>query len=249
MALFSAYFDESGTHQDSPVMVILGLIATNEQWKHLKREWDELLIQFELLPPFHMKEYAHSTGQFKAWKGAPIRDRFLSRIVGIILRRVQYSVAVSLSMPDYNKVIAPNPKASLFFGSPYAMCIYQTLFLLDLWWKKLPHERDKIPCIFDSGHPKSSEVSRIVRKYSSHPNMEKKALESVSFVPDDDHPPLQAADLVAWELCKATREGRVRRRSFERLREVPHEWIHMGTEALGFIGSHPDFAMPTIKVI
>jgi hypothetical protein len=232
LAMYSAYFDESGTHQQSKVMVICGMVSTVEQWSHFTREWNDLLVEFEIVPPFHMKLYTPSVGQFSKWKGVEtVRKEFLSRAVGIILRRVQYSVSVSLSLPDYDRVIAPDPKASRFFGSAYAMSIYQSLYLLDLWWGKYPGT-PKIPCIFDRGHSNSSEVLRIVNKYSGDPRMEKKALSSVSFVSDDDHSPLQAADLVVWEIRKATVEGKVRRRSFERLLDIPHEWIHAGPEAL-----------------
>jgi hypothetical protein len=43
MAMYSAYFDESGHPDDSAYVVVAGAIADVDQWVHFEREWKEAL--------------------------------------------------------------------------------------------------------------------------------------------------------------------------------------------------------------
>ena len=59
--LVETYFDESGTHEGSPVMCVAGYILTKRNAIELAREWNEVLNWAELphpLPYFHMSECA-----------------------------------------------------------------------------------------------------------------------------------------------------------------------------------------------
>lgn len=64
----TAYMDESGASSDSDFVCIGGLVAAGEAWEMLEYEWREALEEFEITD-FHMKFYAHSSGQYKKWKG------------------------------------------------------------------------------------------------------------------------------------------------------------------------------------
>jgi len=39
MAMYSAYFDESGHPDDSRYLVVAGAVADVDQWVHFEREW------------------------------------------------------------------------------------------------------------------------------------------------------------------------------------------------------------------
>lgn len=56
--MFAVYFDESDTHDGSPVYTVAGYIATVEQWTHFEREWIDLLKELGLWPrtAFHMAD-------------------------------------------------------------------------------------------------------------------------------------------------------------------------------------------------
>src|SRR5260221_11941380 len=98
MAAFTAYFDESDTPQAS---VVAGVITEVEQLSHFEREWKGLL-ESEHLDYFHMKEFAHSKGQFEPWNGHEARRRnFLTCLIGILQRRTRISVGVLLDRADY----------------------------------------------------------------------------------------------------------------------------------------------------
>ena len=67
----TSYMDETG-HSDDPKFHFAGMagfVAPAKLWKALGKCWEKVLNKFELTEPFHMKEFAHSQGEFKDWKG------------------------------------------------------------------------------------------------------------------------------------------------------------------------------------
>ena len=71
--MMEAYFDESGTHRDSPLMCVTGYIIDADQCRRFQTEWDEVLSKYGV-PYFHMSDCAHGTGVFA---GVVIRRDFL----------------------------------------------------------------------------------------------------------------------------------------------------------------------------
>src|SRR5437588_12986997 len=66
----ASYMDETG-HPDDPNLEYVGMagfVASAGAWEVFEDAWHDLMRNAHLSEPFHMKEYAHSEGQFKPWK-------------------------------------------------------------------------------------------------------------------------------------------------------------------------------------
>src|SRR4051812_31859039 len=71
-AMISAYFDDSGTHTTSEVVVVAGILATEGRLTLLERGWKrELEKPIEgrkgSLKRFHMTDCFNSTGEYMRW--------------------------------------------------------------------------------------------------------------------------------------------------------------------------------------
>jgi hypothetical protein len=77
--LVEAYFDESGTQRDSPIMCVAGYLFSPEQCRKFDEEWAEVLREFEL-PYFRMSECAHATRAFRGRSGIcdPVARKMIS---------------------------------------------------------------------------------------------------------------------------------------------------------------------------
>ena len=49
MAMYSAFFDESGHPDDGTYLVVAGCVADVEQWVHFEREWKDALSPWALM--------------------------------------------------------------------------------------------------------------------------------------------------------------------------------------------------------
>jgi hypothetical protein len=73
----TAYFDASGLPDDGSVLVVSGFVSSARRWARFDSEWSKIL-QDSGIRIFHMKEFAHSTGEFKNWKPEEEKRRKLS---------------------------------------------------------------------------------------------------------------------------------------------------------------------------
>jgi Protein of unknown function (DUF3800) len=64
MFVYRAYVDESGTHDDSPVTVMGGVLARAEQWKVFEKKFSDLqsLYGFKV---WHTKKFKRKKGDFR----------------------------------------------------------------------------------------------------------------------------------------------------------------------------------------
>ncbi len=65
MALaYTAYLDESGTHDGSPITIMAGVLGRADQWKKFQAKFDAVKARhgFEI---FHTKKFKSRTGDFK----------------------------------------------------------------------------------------------------------------------------------------------------------------------------------------
>lgn len=65
--IWTAYLDESGTHDDSPIMLMGGYLGNTEQWAAFDNAWKSLL-ESEGIPYSHAKDLAQGRKQFKGWR-------------------------------------------------------------------------------------------------------------------------------------------------------------------------------------
>src|SRR3954469_9244307 len=64
--IFTAYLDESGTHDGSPVTVVAGFMGTARQWEILGRRLRTIQESYGF-KIFHATAFKSKSGEFKGW--------------------------------------------------------------------------------------------------------------------------------------------------------------------------------------
>lgn len=159
MGFFSAYFDESDSGHCS---VVAGVVMSVSQIPHFDREW-KMLLKEEGLDYFHMKEFAHFKDQFAhGWKGKENEARranFLSRVVGIIARRCNISISMTLDRQGYQNACAASPLVANFYINEYTAAGIMALMRVGNWADNYDHN-DPIAYVFDDGNSKRTNSAR-----------------------------------------------------------------------------------------
>jgi hypothetical protein len=65
--IISVYIDESGTHENGPLMTMAGYIARLGQWHHFDAKWGKMLRE-NGLSYFHATEIWHGSGDWRGWR-------------------------------------------------------------------------------------------------------------------------------------------------------------------------------------
>ncbi len=192
--MFTAYFDESGS-DDTSALVVAGFVSTAEQWLRFDQDWKEILDRHGV-SFFHMTDYAHSRGEFESWKGQEEkRNWFMQCLTNIIRVRAVASFGSILVLRDYQTMDA---RFMLHeeFGNPYPLCASCSVSAVFHWAKK-NHHPEPIRFVFEDG---------VKYKGDLLARMEKEGIPLPTFGSKKEFPPLQAADLLAWEHLKAFRQ-------------------------------------------
>jgi Protein of unknown function (DUF3800) len=237
--MVEAYFDESGTDGQSPIMAVAGYVMVEDQARRLDAEWKQVLEEFNL-EYFHMASCAHGAGIFKK----VTRDHRIEigkRMIGIVKCRVEKGVVALVSEQEFEELAHPSFKTVV--GGAYSWCIQICLQGVAQHIKSL--QANSAAYFFESGHRDQNQTHRILNRLVSVPELkEKYVCSSITFAkkiperPEDPHVrPLQAADLFAWQICKRYKDmnaqpRRPPRMDFLSLMECPHELIHLSRERI-----------------
>ena len=109
MLNFTLYADETG-HPDDPALEYAGMagfVAPYTAWELFEAGWNDLLRNAGLTEPFHMKDFAHSQGQFTSWKGKEdLRRAFFGRAVRLIVETRATPVGAIVSLSGFRSLTA-----------------------------------------------------------------------------------------------------------------------------------------------
>jgi hypothetical protein len=119
MVVVTSYMNETG-HSDEPDFRFAGragFVAPVDAWEKLGSAWQEILDIFHLKEPFHMKDFAHSAGQFKDWKGKETKRQLLfGSLVRVIVKIDAIPIGAIVSLDDFETLSERQRKA---FIDPY----------------------------------------------------------------------------------------------------------------------------------
>jgi hypothetical protein len=123
IAVLGAFFDDSGTHSDSPVVAIGGLLGTEAQWEAFAPRWDALVK--EPLPgrasvkKFGLSKLRGGYEQFRDYDRVE-RDQINTRFKNIILEVGFVTLAAAVDRQAWNELITGALKNE--FGKPEEYC-------------------------------------------------------------------------------------------------------------------------------
>lgn len=245
LAMIAAYFDGSGDPSDTPVVSLAGLVSTAEKWVAFSNQWEECLEAFGV-SALHMREFAHSEGEFSSWrKDEPRRRRFLNGLIYAIESHIEYSVASSVSMRDYRAIDAKYRLSE--FMKPYTFLASTCASAIIPWTTQTQRALGDIVYIFEKGDADQEDVRRCwdsqFPSYGISPIFRNKKDRQPGSEVSAPIRPLEAADLVAYENFKvnSTLEKHDEdiffdelRRPLQRLFQLPgaKDWQRAGLDVL-----------------
>jgi hypothetical protein len=209
MAFFT-YLDTSGSGLDPNVKAISvgGFIAHETQWAEFEKEWPATLARFGI-KEFHMKDFAHSKGEFREWKDDKTRrDAFMEAITDVINRHTAHPVGATLPL-DAFKWINQRYCFEEGLGAAYTTAVMMAIAAAVEWKDSRGHAE---PMLFfiERGDNQQSDLRRFMRdrikwddpEYFAEPQFPRKRWTDLNGQVHYLYP-FQAADLVSWEQAKA----------------------------------------------
>lgn len=200
----SAFFDASGS-PSTEVVAVAGLVFTPDKRQKFQQEWDNCLEALGLAA-LHMRDFAHSRGEFATWKDdEPRRRRLINSLLWIVETHVEYTAACGVMIKVYN---AANEKYLLEeFMKPYTMAAASCAFGIAEWAAAAGYGRGVVDYLFEKGDNDQDNLRACWTNLIPAFNAEPMLLKKLDSYPTGYSPgrirAFEAADLIAYENLKA----------------------------------------------
>ena len=201
--MFTAYYDESGTHKGSPITVLGGFFAPALEWADFDREWRKVLVKHDLRF-VRAKQLFHRQGPYRKW-----RDKQFEYLWADLLyvlqehKGFQISKIVLKDEDYYRSYIGDGPYSKRErLDTRYGLCVRVALNFLPM-----VHHRLKAPgsvnFVVEAGHKNAGDALRIFNDLKNSRSYSwSQSIGAISFGTKPDFPALQAADLVSYWFYK-----------------------------------------------
>jgi hypothetical protein len=191
--ILRAYFDDSGTHADSDVVVMGGLIGTAGQWEDFERQWTQKLkCPLSNKPPlkrFHLSACNARKGEFASYSYAE-QDAVIRDFREIIINAKLTSTASAIDRKAWDELVVGRYREVL--GNPMPICFLNCVDEIVRFAEPQIHGH-QISIVFDQGIY-SGDLQKIVDQYTHRP-----PVVSITFGKVQEILALQGADIVATE--------------------------------------------------
>jgi hypothetical protein len=193
VAFLECYFDESGSHDGSPVLCVAGFTFEKESCKELDFAWKEVLGRFGL-PFFHMVDCAPGNAPFDKLS-LKRRIAVETEMIGLIRSHALLGVAVAINENEFNEIFpAPTPLKDV-----YSYCCWLALSGIYGWIMRNQFD-GKIAYFFEAGHKYQGQANELMNSIFGNPALRQEyRYASHSFVTKEEARPVQAADILAWQ--------------------------------------------------
>jgi Protein of unknown function (DUF3800) len=195
MALFRAYFDDSGTHKESAFVVLGGLVGLDNQWESLCDKWAAKLAaplpDKPRLSKFHLSACMAGKDDFRDYKPVE-REALAGEFRDLIIEAGLGSTASAVDKASWDELVVGRVRDLL--GPALQPCFLKCIDRAMEYAKAWGSAGDQIAVMFDKGI-ESDELRDIIDKYL----WRQTEIVSVTFGRVEKFIPLQAADVIATE--------------------------------------------------
>jgi hypothetical protein len=208
--VYNGYFDESGTHDQSEVVAVVGYLATYEGWSHWEIEWNEVMTHYGVTD-FHMTDFVARRGEFsdEIWTDER-RTAFMKRITTICRERTMMGLGCAVKRADYERCLTQTIQDDL--RHPYYFCLYACFNMLLHWSSEHIDAIKPVQFLFDrkpgrfriGSHMIGWEAfaTELFYRLKAGLDEEGAVVGDMAFGSRHDYPQLRAADLLVFEASR-----------------------------------------------
>lgn len=236
--VLETYLDDSGTHVQSPIIVVGGIAATRHNWETFDVHWKALLdcwnIEF-----FHMADFKSRQGPYSDWSDSERYER-LNALLSLISKHTIVAVWAAVPREVYEKVIPDKLKARI---NPYHIAAIACFTRLNGILRNEMGDRNvQAAYVYEELGKGSGPILEAYLGIKAVPRLlEEMHMLSLAYQPKKRFRPLQAADILAYEVWKdetnkLAGDPRGRRYPFTQLKKsVDIRPSHFGDAELRFL--------------
>jgi len=219
--MLKAFVDDSGSGGDSRCFVLAGYVSTVDKWDAFDALWIDALNTHPRIGYFKASEAESLKGQFAGFT-EQTKNTKIDILIDVIRRCAEWPVCARLRQSDYDDLVRGRvPKR---WDSPYYF-LFQILIGSCVTLERFHGDSEPMEFVFDSSERFDKMSHNLVKTFYNREFF--RGVINVTYRDDKKVPPLQAADLYAWQTRRAYSVTTEPRRShWDRCRSVGSRSAH-----------------------
>jgi hypothetical protein len=204
--LLKTFMDETGTHEDAELVAVAGYISRPKTWREWTKDWNRAKRPIKV---FHATDCANFRGEFEGWD-KDRRDDFVSKLLPVIPAHELAGIVIGIRLDHLEDALKPHPELLEMFGTPYTACFQWAVSII----MEIATERgrgERMAFIHEVNDYKGEAIRAF--EYVKQFLNPRSIPMTIAFGTKADYPPLQAADVLAYEGGKFVKNpaGKLRR--------------------------------------
>ncbi len=196
--MLRGYFDDSGTHSESPVMCLAGYVGAEADWSSIEPQWIDILrvVDSDNPPPFHMSDLLSQSGDF-ALTDKPRVNYIITQCSQIIGRHSVVPFYSAVVQDDWDDAVT-DAEFLQRFPDPLYLC-FDDLVRQMAEWSRLKASGELIVPMFAHDSKRDKDFRSIYNAYGAD-DWYSSVLGPIAFGFPKQVVPLQCADLISNQM-------------------------------------------------
>ena len=195
VTVLKGFIDDSGSGGDSKWYVLAGYIGTVEGWDQFDQMWLDVLHEHPRTESFKASSAESRKGPFAGFT-VEQRNKKIDRLIEVIGKCSRRAVCARMRQSDYNEIV--KGKVPPLFDSPYYF-LFPTVMGAAVNIERFDGRTESIDFVFDSDDTHEKGVRRLLPSVYGMQSFHG-CVANIIRRDDEEFLPLQAADLLAWQI-------------------------------------------------
>jgi hypothetical protein len=197
--VLKTYFDETGVHDDAEMVAVAGYISRPRHWQAWTKDWNvhkrRVPLGHRPINVFHSTDCANYRKEFAGWTKDE-RDPYVAQLLPVMPSHELAGVVIGVNLHDLGRSMKGHPELLEMFGTPYTACFqWAVSTIVDIATERGKGERMAFIHEINDYQGEATKAFKYVREFLNPRNISM----TLGFGTKGDYPPLQAADVLAYE--------------------------------------------------
>lgn len=195
--MLKAFFDDSGTSPVNRIAAVAGYVANAYHWERFNSKWKSLLRDYRV-KILRRSDLESLKGEYSDWDKEK-QIEFLKRAHFVIKKTGSVPISSCVVKDDFERIIPKDLKEIL--GGVYGWCAHDCLMKVEHWCDQKKY-KGRIFYVFEAGTKGHGQIDLAMRLFYRVPVYKKRFRIQGWTFHDKTMLPLQAADVIAYEVFK-----------------------------------------------
>ena len=211
--MLKTFLDETGVHDDAEMVAVAGYVSRPKCWRDWTTDWNQRKRNVPAgrrpIKVFHATDCANYRDEFEGWTKEE-RDPYVAQLLPTMPAHELAGIVIGVNLHDLAAAVNAYPELLEMFGTPYTACLQWAIsIIVDIATTRGKGERMVFVHEVNAYKGEALKAFDYIQKYLNPRGIPM----TMGFGSKTDYPPLQAADILAYEGGKFLKNpnGKLRR--------------------------------------